>query len=47
MWTYAFGGAVNSETFWRSGIDPMEKRTQLGTTAGLGHTFPTKGDCGG
>jgi hypothetical protein len=46
--TYAFGGAaVNSETFSRSGLGTTDRRTRLGATAGLGHTFPAKTGKGG
>jgi hypothetical protein len=46
--TYVFGGAaVNNETFSESDTSHTVKKTRLGATVGLGHTFSPKAGKGG
>jgi hypothetical protein len=46
--TYVFGGAaVNNETFSESDTSHTTKKTRLGATAGLGHTFSPRTGKGG
>jgi hypothetical protein len=46
--TYVFGGAAaNNETFTESDTSFTTKKTRLGATAGLGHTFAPRTGKGG